>query len=121
MIDVIEDEPPVDGSTPPPQGQPIPWSNECEQGLLGGVLHDNGAYARVSDLVSEASFFQYSHRLIFQTMGALLSQGSAVDVNLLAAALRAREPEDESGAARPTSRRWPAAWHLPPRPASTPR
>lgn len=95
MIDVIEDEPPVDGSTPPPQGQPIPWSNECEQGLLGGVLHDNGAYARVSDLVSEASFFQYSHRLIFQTMGALLSQGSAVDVNLLAAALRAREPEDE--------------------------
>lgn len=95
MIDVIEDEPPVDGSTPPPQGQPIPWSSECEQAILGCVLHDNAAYALVADLVSEASFFQYSHRLIFQAMGALLTQGSVVDPNVLVAALRAREPEDE--------------------------
>lgn len=94
MLAVAEDDAAIGGDQAPPQGQTVPWSNECEQALLGSVLHDNGAYALVSDLVGDASFFSYAHRLIFQTMGALLTQGAKIDTNVLVATLRAREPDD---------------------------
>ena len=43
-----------------------PHSIEGESSVLGGLLLDNTAWDRISDLVSEKEFYRADHRLIFQ-------------------------------------------------------
>jgi replicative DNA helicase len=42
-----------------------PHSIEGESSVLGGLLLDNGAWDRVSDLLSEGDFYRYEHRLVY--------------------------------------------------------
>ena len=41
-----------------------PQSIEAEQSVLGGLLLDNGAWDRAADLVTEADFYRFEHKLI---------------------------------------------------------
>ncbi len=42
-----------------------PHSVEAEQSVLGGLLLDNGAWERITDVVNENDFYRYDHRLIW--------------------------------------------------------
>jgi len=56
-----------------------PQSVEAEQSVLGGLLLDNTAWDRISDIVSAADFYRGDHRLIFQHIGSLIEQGKPAD------------------------------------------
>lgn len=58
-----------------------PHSIEAEQSVLGGLLIDNSAWgAAASDVLSEADFYRYEHRLIFTAIGNLIRSGKEADV-----------------------------------------
>lgn len=81
MADVLTD---VGAPVPPPgqDGGPVvpPHSMQAEQSVLGGLLIDPTAYARITDLLTLTDFYAHEHRLTFAAIQALLKAGKAVDV-----------------------------------------
>ena len=57
-----------------------PHSVEAEQSVVGGLLLDNGAWDRVSDLITADDFYRREHRLIFDAIAALCEQASPADI-----------------------------------------
>ena len=57
-----------------------PHSIEAEQSVLGGLLLDNAAWDRITDLVNEHDFYRYDHRLIYQHIDRLVSASRPADV-----------------------------------------
>ncbi len=57
-----------------------PHSVEAEQAVLGGLLINQDAFDKISDLVNEHDFYQYHHRLIFRAIAALTAETQATDV-----------------------------------------
>ena len=46
-----------------------PHSIEGESSVLGGLLLDNNAWDRVSDVVQEGDFYRYEQKLVFADIG----------------------------------------------------
>ena len=61
-----------------------PHSIEAEQAVLGGVMLDNTAWERVSELVSESDFYRHDHRLIFRSLVSMAALNQPFDVVTLA-------------------------------------
>lgn len=59
---------------------PMPWSQEAEQGILGGLMIDPAAWDVVGDIVAQADFFAQSHRIIFDTIGGMVTAVKPVDI-----------------------------------------
>ncbi|MEI6732990.1 MAG: replicative DNA helicase [Comamonadaceae bacterium] len=57
-----------------------PHSVEAESSVLGGLLLDNGAWDRVSDLLQENDFYRFEHRMVFAAIGALINLSRPADV-----------------------------------------
>ena len=57
-----------------------PHSIEAESSVLGGLLLDNGAWDRVSDLLGDGDFYRYEHRLVFQAIAHLVNGSKPADV-----------------------------------------
>ena len=57
-----------------------PHSIEAESSVLGGLLLDNAAWDRVSDLLADSDFYRYEHRLIYGAVGALINATKPADV-----------------------------------------
>ena len=57
-----------------------PHSIEAESSVLGGVLLENGAWDRVSDVLTEHDFYRYEHRMVFVAMKALINAAKPADV-----------------------------------------
>jgi replicative DNA helicase len=57
-----------------------PHSVESESSVLGGLLLDNAAWDRVSDLLQENDFYRFDHRLVFAAIGALINLSRPADV-----------------------------------------
>ncbi len=57
-----------------------PHSVEAESSVLGGLLLDNGAWDRVSDLLKEGDFYRYEHRMVFGAIGILINASKPADV-----------------------------------------
>ena len=57
-----------------------PHSIEAESSVLGGLLLDNGAWDRVSDLLTDTDFYRYEHRLVHGAIGALVNATKPADV-----------------------------------------
>ncbi len=57
-----------------------PHSIEAESSVLGGLLLDNGAWDRVSDLLTEGAFYRFEHRMVFGAIGALVNANKPADV-----------------------------------------
>ena len=74
-----------------------PHSIEAEQSVLGGLMLDNAAWDQVADLVGEADFYRYAHRLIFRAIGALAEQNNPFDVVTLSSWLRDRGELEPAG------------------------
>lgn len=57
-----------------------PQSVDAEQSVLGGLLLDNQAWERVSDVLTADDFYRREHRQIFNAIAALCEEGSPADV-----------------------------------------
>ena len=59
-------------------------SIEAEQQLLGAMLLDNAIYDRVSDRITEASFYEPLHGRIYRMIGQRLAEGTLASPVILA-------------------------------------
>ena len=57
-----------------------PHSVEAEQSVLGGLLLDAAAWDSVADVVRSEDFYRPDHRVIFEAIGQLATQGKPCDV-----------------------------------------
>ncbi len=58
-----------------------PHSIEAETAVLGALLLDTGAaWDRVADLLTDADFFRFEHRLVFEAIGGLANSNKPADV-----------------------------------------
>lgn len=74
-----------------------PHSFEAEQSVLGGLLLDNQAWDRVSELVVDQDFYSRPHRLIYQAMSRLSEKGLPIDLVTLQEELERNEYLDTVG------------------------
>lgn len=85
-----------DGAFPDEVALP-PHSIEAESSVLGGLLLDNSAWDRIADLVSEADFYRYEHRLIFGAVSELVNAAKPADVVTVFEHLRSLGKANEAG------------------------
>jgi len=74
-----------------------PHSVEAEQSVLGGLLLDNNALDRISDLIGENDFYRFDHRLIWQHIARLINLPRPADVVTVHESLVASGKADEIG------------------------
>ncbi len=74
-----------------------PHSMEAEQSVLGGLLIDNHALDRISDLLSEHDFYADAHRIIFGQILGLIMEGHPADVITVAERLESLKRLDYVG------------------------
>lgn len=74
-----------------------PHSIEAEQSVLGGLLLDNNAYEKISDLVSEADFYRDEHRRIFRAIQRMQERGKPADVVTVAESLDTTGETEHTG------------------------
>jgi hypothetical protein len=72
----LDDMPPDDVSR---LRQP-PHSIEAEHSVLGALLLDPTALVRVSDVLTSADFYSHAHRIIFDVITDLATDGAAADI-----------------------------------------
>ena len=75
-----------------------PFSPEAEASVLGGMLIDGSAVARVVEFVDDTMFYREAHRRIFRGMVRLFERGSVLDVITVSEELKkAGELENAGG------------------------
>ena len=74
-----------------------PHSLEGESSVLGGLLLDNGAWDRVADLLTDADFYRYEHRLVYASIGTLINATKPADVITVYEHLQSQGKADEIG------------------------
>ena len=75
-----------------------PFSPEAEASVLGGMLIDGSAVARIVEFVDETMFYREAHRRIFGAMVRLFERGSVLDVITVSEELKkAAELENAGG------------------------
>ncbi len=57
-----------------------PHSIEGESSVIGGLLLDNEAWDRVSDILMDADFYRPEHRLVYASIGTLVNANKPADV-----------------------------------------
>jgi replicative DNA helicase len=57
-----------------------PHSTEAEQSVLGGLLLENLAWDKCSDLVTDSDFYRHEHRHIYGAIGSLIASSKPADV-----------------------------------------
>ena len=94
-------EPRLDALRVPPQ------SIEAEQAVLGGLMLDDRALDRVSDVLSDRDFYRRDHQLIFKAIGELSFKGKPYDAVTLG------EWFESNGLAEQVGGEWriEAVWH----------
>jgi len=65
-----------------------PQALEAERAVLGAMLIERDAQARVLDMLDEKSFYHPPHQHIFRTISNLFGHGSAIDVVTVGESLR---------------------------------
>jgi replicative DNA helicase len=74
-----------------------PHSIEAESSVLGGLLLDNEAWDRVSDLLTDGDFYRHEHRLIYLAMGTLINGAKPADVITVFEQLQSQGKAEELG------------------------
>mgnify|MGYP003482407153 FL=1 len=74
-----------------------PHSIEAEQSLLGGLLLDNSAWDRISDIASESDFYRDDHRRIFRRIQQLITQSKPADVVTVFEAIEKHNEVEQAG------------------------
>jgi replicative DNA helicase len=74
-----------------------PHSFESEQAVLGSLLIEPGAWARIAGKLDAGDFFRPDHRLIFGAIEKLAGNGKGCDVVTVSARLQAAGELDDAG------------------------
>lgn len=74
-----------------------PHSVEAEQSVLGGLLLDNNAWDRITDLLQNHDFYRHDHRIIFEHIDKLISASRPADVITIYESLSNAGKADEIG------------------------
>ncbi len=74
-----------------------PHSVEAEQSVLGGLLLDNTAWEGVSEILTVRDFYRSEHKIIFEAIAGLLSQGRALDTLTLTETLKVSDQFEAVG------------------------
>ena len=74
-----------------------PHSTESESSVIGGLLLDNGAWDRVGDILTDADFYRYEHRLVFAAIASIVNSARPADVVTVYEHLQARGEGDKAG------------------------
>ena len=74
-----------------------PHSIEAEQSVLGGLLLDNMAWERITNLVGTQSFYRQDHRLIFDAISYHIEANRPADALTVAERLNAQGRLAEAG------------------------
>lgn len=69
----------------------MPWSEEAEKSVLGGVLLDKTAFPRVADAVQSEDFYHPVHAAIFGAMVELDQEHRPIDAVTVADQMRAND------------------------------
>ena len=91
VVGSLGKDPQIEAMRVPPQ------SLEAEQSVLGGLLLDNTAWDRISDVLGEADFYRADHRLIFQHIMLLIENSRPADVLTVAESLERSAKLEEAG------------------------
>ncbi len=86
--------------TPEPDLQYLrvpPHSIEAEQSVLGGLLLDNAAFERLTDLLGEGDFYRHDHRLIWHHIARLINLSRPADVITVNESLISAGKADDAG------------------------
>jgi len=70
---------------------------ELERSLICGLLLDNTAWDRISDVVRETDFCRDDHRRIFRHIGKLIQQGRPADVVTVYESIEQSNEVDQTG------------------------
>ncbi len=89
--DKVQD--PLRGPRIPPQDL------EAEKALLGSLLLSGEALFDIADVVSSQSFYAEKHRIIYETVEALINKKEPVDLLTVSAKLREQKQFDQIGGA----------------------
>lgn len=75
----------------------MPYSPEAEQAVLGAVLIDSECMARTAEILPKAEFFHIEiHKLIYQAMLDLFTDGKSIDFITVLERLKMEKAFDES-------------------------
>ena len=81
-------------------GTPLPFSNEAEQAVLGGLmLAGDQAFDNIASQVREDDFYRAEHKIIFQSMGRLAEKNLPFDPITLCDDLSSRKVLNKAGGA----------------------
>jgi len=76
-----------------------PQNLDAEQSVLGSMLIDGDAIARVMDLLGPDDFYREAHRSVFEAVVSLYDRGEPVDLVTVTEELRTRGVLDDVGGA----------------------
>ena len=74
-----------------------PQSQEAESSVLGGLLLDNNSWDKVADLLVEADFYRYEHRLVFASITSLVNTNRPADVITVFEQMQSQGKAEEIG------------------------
>ncbi|MEI8265518.1 MAG: replicative DNA helicase [Betaproteobacteria bacterium] len=74
-----------------------PHSTEAEQSVLGGLLLENLAWDKCSDLLSDSDFYRHEHRHIYAAIGSLIASSKPADVITVFEALQSLGKAEDCG------------------------
>ena len=74
-----------------------PYSLEAEQSVLGGLLLDNTAWEKISDVLSDADFYRADHRQIYRQVSSLIEDNKPADALTVAESLERSGKLEEVG------------------------
>jgi replicative DNA helicase len=74
-----------------------PHSQEAESSVLGGLLLDNNSWDKVADLLVEADFYRYEHRLVFASISSLVNVSRPADVITVFEQMQSQGKAEEIG------------------------
>ena len=74
-----------------------PHSQEAESSVLGGLLLDNNSWDKVADLLVEADFYRYEHRLVFSSITTLVNANRPADVITVFEQMQSQGKAEEVG------------------------
>jgi replicative DNA helicase len=80
-----------------PSGLVPPQNLQAEESVIGGCLIDPHGYSKVSHMLQVDDFYDHRNKIIFNAIGALVADGSAVDILLVDEYLRSKGLSEKVG------------------------
>jgi replicative DNA helicase len=100
MSSVFESRVPVGGAARDEEVARLrvpPHSTEAEQSVLGGLLLENLAWDKCSDLLTDSDFYRHEHRHIYAAIGSLIASSKPADVITVFEALQSLGKAEDCG------------------------